>query len=184
MTMQPIRNIEHTLRALVTPDVSLFALSDLASILPEHDRDSLRHIVARAVESGILVRACRGIYMLATTMPTGLELYHIAAKFRAGYFNYISQETALSEAGVISQIPIGRLTIMSSGSSGILRCGSFGTVEFTHTKRCLEDIAPKLVYDDRCHLLRAPVDIAWEDLRAARRNIHLVDREALNELVR
>ena len=30
-------------------------------------------------------------------------------------FNYISLETALSDEGVISQIPINRITIMSTG---------------------------------------------------------------------
>lgn len=35
-----------------------------------------------------------------------------------GEYNYISLESALSEYGIISQIPIDRLTIMTTGRKG------------------------------------------------------------------
>lgn len=176
--MQPIRNLERALRSLATPVQYIFSLADLANILPGHDRDSVTMVASRAIKAGILLRPCRGIYLLADTPRNGRELFHIAAKLRAGFFNYISQETALSEAGYISQIPLGRITLMSSGSSAHIACGPFGSIEFTHTKRNIVLLSPRLSYDADCRMLRASVEVALEDLHAARRNLHLVEGEA------
>lgn len=38
---------------------------------------------------------------------------------------------------IISQIPINRITLMSSGRSSIINCGTFGSIEFIHTKKSL-----------------------------------------------
>jgi len=181
--MQPVRVIESVLRSLSSPDGYIFSVADLASILPDHDRSSLKMVLSRAVRSGILVRACHGLYIPADTRPNGRELFHIAAKLRAGYFNYISQETVLSDFGIISQIPIQRITIMSSGSSGEVNCGRYGTIEFTHTKRSLTELSPSLAFDAGRRLLCASPRLAWEDLRAARRNLQLVDEGALHEYI-
>jgi hypothetical protein len=108
-------------------------------------------------------------------------LYHIAAKLRASYFNYLSQESVLSDLGIISQVPIQYITLMSSGASDIVDCGKFGAIEFTHSKKTYEKLASRLSYDDKCRLLRADASLAFEDLRAARRNLHLVDAEVLRE---
>lgn len=70
---------------------------------------------------------------------------------------------------------------MTSGRSAHIPCGTFGTIEFTHTKRDLASLSSRLDYDGQRRMLCAPDDIAWEDLRAARRNSHLVDKEALVE---
>jgi len=45
----------------------------------------------------------------------------------------------LSEYGVISQIPLDRLTVMTTGRKGIYKT-IYGTIEFTHTKRSVENI--------------------------------------------
>jgi predicted transcriptional regulator of viral defense system len=179
--MQPIRCLERALRSIASPQNYLFSIADLSTILPEHDRNAITQIASRAISAGFLSRACQGVYLLADTPRTGHELFHIAAKLRAGFFNYISQETILSEAGIISQILVSRVTIMTSGRSAQIPCGTYGTIEFTHTKRDLASLASRLDYDGQRRMLCAPVGIAWEDLRAARRNLHLVDKEALVE---
>ncbi len=181
IVMQPVRTLERSIRSIQSPEHYLFSVADLGSLLPDLDRPALKMVLLRAVDTGVLARACRGIYLLADTPRTGYELYHIAAKLRAGYFNYISQETVLSELGIISQAPIQYITLMSSGASGIVDCGEFGRVEFTHSKKRFEELADRLSYDDRCMLLRADASLAFEDLRAARRNLHLVDEGALRE---
>ena len=179
--MQPIRCLERTLRSIASPQDYLFSIADLSTILSGHDRNAITQIASRAIAAGFLSRACQGVYLLADTPRSGLELFHIAAKLRAGFFNYISQETILSEAGLISQIPISHVTIMTSGRSAYIPCGTFGTIEFTHTKRDLVSLASRLDHDGQRRMLCASVEIAWEDLRAARRNSHLVDKEALVE---
>ena len=53
---------------------------------------------------------------------------------RRGEYSYISLETMLSEYGAISQVPIDRLTVMTTGRKGEYET-PFGVIEFTHTKR-------------------------------------------------
>ncbi|WP_422139500.1 hypothetical protein [Endozoicomonas sp. ALC020] len=63
----------------------------------------------------------------------------IAIALRRGDYNYISLESALSEYGAISQIPVDRLTIMTTGRKGEYKT-PFGVLEFTHTRRSVADI--------------------------------------------
>ncbi len=94
-----------------------------------------------------------------------------------------SLETALSDAGVISQIPMNWITVMSSGRSHIVNCGEFGRIEFVHTKKRPENLTDHLIYDSQCRLWRASVALAIKDMRAARRSTDLIDWDAANELV-
>ena len=65
-------------------------------------------------------------------------LENVAKAMRRGEYNYVSLESALSEYGVISQIPM-RLTVMTTGRKGEVNT-PFGTIEFTHTSRPIHDI--------------------------------------------
>ena len=115
--------------------------------------------------------------------PRGRVLFHTAALLRADAFNYISLETALSDAGLISQIPIDRITLMSSGRSHLISCGDFGRIEFVHTARRPEDVAHQLAYDSACRLWRASSALALRDMRATRRDLSLVSPEVPRESV-
>lgn len=140
--------------------------------------------MSRSVKDGLLVRVCRGIYLNPRVeYPRGLVLYHTAAKLRAGDFNYLSLETVLSESGVISQVPIAWISLMTSGRTYTVECGEFGTIEFIHTKKHPDDIADRLIYDSRYRLWRARVDLALEDMRSTGRSMDLIDWRLADELV-
>jgi hypothetical protein len=113
---------------------------------------------------------------------TGWGLFHVAARLRANNFNYISLETALSDSGIISQVPLAYISIMSSGRSNIISCGNFGTIEFVHTSRNPLSVMKNLDYDWDCHLWRADVQLALDDIKITRRNTDLIDWEAVHEL--
>lgn len=182
--MQPIKKLTRILELLADKEHYLFTLDDLHGALPEVTRGALKAIVCRAEQDGLLRRVCRGVYLYPKpAYPHGLLLYHAAARLRAAEFNYISLESALSDAGVISQVHINWITLMSSGRSTIVTCGAFGTIEFIHTKRRPEAIASELVYDQRSRLWRASVSLALKDMRSTKRSIDLVDEEAGNESV-
>jgi hypothetical protein len=100
---------------------------------------------------------------------------------RADTFNYISLESALSDAGVISQVPLQWLTLMSGGRSAIIRCGDFGTIEFIHSAKVPATLAGRVVHDERCGLWRASVGLAIEDMKACRRPLDLIDWSAVDE---
>lgn len=102
---------------------------------------------------------------------------------RADTLNYISLETVLSDAGVISQIPMNTITIMSSGRSHVLRCDKFGRIEFVHTSQKPADLVDTLYYDKRCGLWRASIAQAIQDMKSTRRNCDLIDWELVNELI-
>ena len=177
--MQPLRQLDHVLRTLADRDHCVFASSDLAAAVPECGQ--LAVLLSRATKAGVLKRVCRGIYLYPVRdYPAGSLLFHAAARLRAGEFNYISLETALSDAGVISQVPMNWITLMSSGRSHLVDCGEFGHIEFVHTAQRPEEIAGQLSYDAARHLWRASEKQALRDMKATKRSMDLVNTKREN----
>ena len=171
--MQPLKKLALTLESLADREHSLFASSDLEGVFGDHDH--LPVLLSRAVKAGLLKRVCRGIYLYPKGgYPPGDLLFHTAARLRADEFNYISLETAISDAGLISQIPMNWITLMSSGRSHIVECGDYGHIEFVHTEQRPEEIIGELVYDSSRHLWRASEKQALRDMRMTRRSMDLV----------
>lgn len=182
--MQSIRYLTRSLESLATAKQYLFSPDDLRALLPKISDSAFKTLLSRAVRGGYLARVCRGLYLYdRVDYPRGLVLFHAAARLRADTFNYISLETALSDAGVISQIPINWITLMSSGRSSTISCGTWGTIEFVHTSKGPDAVANQLFYDQRYHLWRASVGLAVQDMRATRRNMDLIDWSIVNESV-
>lgn len=182
--MQPIKQLTQTLANLAGDSHYLFTLADLQGALPTHTPGALRAVVSRAVKEGVFNRVCRGMYLYPQVNYTkGLVLYHAAARLRADHFNYISLESVLSDAGVISQVTMSWVTLMSSGRSHIIKCGNFGSIEFIHTKKRPADLTNQIVYDARCHLWRASVALALKDMKAAKRSMDLINWDIVNELI-
>jgi hypothetical protein len=180
--MHPNVQLDRVLADLADRDHGLFTASDLQAVLPvKHD---LPVLLSRAAKSGLLTRVCRGLYLYPRVdYPRGLILFHAAARLRANMFNYLSLETVLSDAGVISQVPMNWITVMSSGRSSVIPCGAFGRIEFVHTSRRPDAVAKQLTYDAECRLWRASPALALRDMRATHRSVDLVDKEVMDELV-
>ena len=180
--MQSIRQLERVLADLATSERYLFTAADLRPACSPSANPAV--LLSRAVKAGILRRVCRGIYLYPRVdYPRGDILFHAASLLRANAFNYISLETALSDAGFISQIPIDRVTLMSSGRTNVFDCGDFGCIEFVHTNRRPDILAGQLTYDPACRLWRASPALALRDMRATRRDLSLVNPEVARELV-
>jgi len=180
--MQPLKQLAHTLRRLADREHCVFAASDLAAAVPECGH--LPGLLSRAAQGGLLERVCRGIYLYPLPdYQAGQLLFLAAARLRAGEFNYISLETVLSDAGVISQVPMNWISIMTSGRSGVIDCGNYGHIEFVHTAQRSDDVSLELTYDPDCRLWRASVRQALRDMKATHRSLELVDEEAARELV-
>jgi predicted transcriptional regulator of viral defense system len=180
--MQPLKQLAQVLRLLADREHCLFAPSDLAAAVPECGH--LAGLLSRAAKAGLLERICRGIYFYPVPdYPTGHLLFHAAARLRAGEFNYISLETVLSDAGVISQVPMNWISIMTSGRSHVVDCGDYGHIEFVHTAQRPGEVSRELTYDPDRRLWRASVRQALRDMKATRRSLDLVDEEVVRELV-
>jgi len=179
-----IRKLRDLLQQFASPETYLFGIRDFAPAFPELSYDALKMLLARAVADGLLTRICSGVYGYPLVRwPGGYVLYHVAARLRADTFCYLSLESALSDWGVISQIPLQWITVMTGGRSGKIVCPSYGTIEFIHTKKKPSALSPELVYDTRCRMWRANAKLALQDMKDTQRSLDLIDWEAIDELV-
>ena len=182
--MQPIKRLAQTLENLADEEHYLFSLRDLSAIIPGQSSAAFKALIGRAKKNGLLRPVCRGLYLYSkVNYPAGLILYHAAARLRAHEFNYISLESVLSDAGVISQVPMNWITLMSSGRNYIVDCGAFGHIEFIHTKKSINSVVSQTNYDPRCRLWRASVSLALRDMALSRKSTDLVDWEAAHEFI-
>ena len=67
-----------------------------------------------------------------------------------------------------------RLTVMTKGRSGIFST-PYGVIEFTHTKKTIETIAPNIYFDSDIKMYRAKTVQALIDLKNCNRNLHMLE---------
>jgi len=158
----------------------VFTKGDLEKIFHEDSTRAVRAGIQRLVRAGILARAIKGVYVNSLAHSQGSSTLELIAKaLRRGEYNYVSLESALSEYGAISQIPLDRITIMTTGRKGEYKT-PFGVIEFTHTKRPVKDIV-RNIHDVGRPLRLASKSAALRDLKRVGRNLHLVDEGELYE---
>jgi len=149
--------------------------AELAYMLNEKNTAVFTKFLFNCVKSGIIRRVATGIYESILTPPEpSTAIYKIAKKIRAGVLNYISLESQLSHTGDISQILMDRLTIMTKGRNGTFST-PYGIIEFTHTKKPLQKIAPNLYLDENINMYRANRLQAMTDLKNCNRNIQMLE---------
>jgi len=170
--MQPIQRLERWLLAShSTKAGKLYSATAFRALFPDLSPGAYRALLHRAEKRGLLERVCQGVYQyVGAPDNSGLILFHAAALLRARHFNYISLETTLCDAGLISQMPIGWVTVISTGRSAEISCGRFGTIEFIHTERPMSQIIDDLTYDSDRHLFRASPKLALADMRRFNRS--------------
>lgn len=182
--MQVMKRLQDWLQGTINTDRYLYTNADLKALFPELSEGAFKTLLSRAVSNGLMERLCRGLYVYRLAMvSSGFILYHAAAHLRSNAFNYLSLETVLSEAGVISQMPVNCVSIMSSGRSQLLNCGKWGRIEFIHTRQTPGSLVEHLSYDERCHLWRADVSLALRDMRMTRKNMDLIDWSVASEFI-
>lgn len=154
----------------------VFTHRDMAKLFLSDNPKTLQEGINRLVKQGILERGARGIYLYRRApRRDAYPLEHIAVAMRRGDYSYVSLESALSEYGAISQIPMDRLTVMTTGRKGTYRT-PYGTIEFTHTKRPPLELLKRMKHIGR-PLRFATLESAWADLKRVGRNTHLVEME-------
>ena len=164
----------------------VFSVEDLRGMFPERSPKTFAAGLRRLVRQGVLQRAARGVYVNPLSrQPKSYLVEKIAVCLRRGAYSYVSLESALSEFGVISQIPMSRrITVMTTGQAGVIRT-PYGVIEFTHTARPWRDILENTLVMEGRPLRIARVETALRDIRRVGRNLHLVNemyyREVLEE---
>ena len=141
--------------------------------------ERLRGTIRRLETAGTVRRVARDVYWHEPlTTPAWDLLEEMAATLRRGDLNYIGFESAASRWGVISQIPIDRLTIATTGREGEFST-PLGTIEFVHTEASVDEILSQTISLPHSPLRLATKSYAVEGLRRARRSLDLIDWEEL-----
>lgn len=158
----------------------VFTRQDLSKVFFNDNPKALTESLKRLVYDGLIIRACRGVYVNpnAHFSLDGYLVEQVAKALRRGEYNYVSLESMLSEYGVISQIPIDRLTVMTTGRKGIFNT-YYGVIEFTHTKKRISDILTQISKIEGRPLRVATRELAWQDLKHVSRNIEMVNKAEL-----
>lgn len=154
--------------------IYVFTRNDMKKMFPGEAEKAMEKSLQRMVTDGLLQRAARGIYVNpAAASNKGYVIEEIARALRPGYFSYVSLESILSEHGRISQIPMRRITIMTTGTGGEYHT-PYGTIEFTRTKRGRAALVARTLYVTDRPLRIATEQAAIEDLRRVGRNVNML----------
>lgn len=171
----------HRLAALDKNGIYVLSKSDIEKMFPNEDAKAMEKSLQRMVADRLLIRAARGIYVNPSAASRNSRIIEDVAKaMRPGALSYVSLESILSEYGVISQIPMSRITVMTTGASGTHET-PFGTIEFTHTKRSVADILARTQLVKGRPLRIANKRAAVRDLLRVGRNANMINREELEE---
>lgn len=169
------------LAALDKKGVYVLTNGDIAKLFPSEQEKTLEKSLQRMVAHQVLTRAAKGIYVNpAATCKSSRIIEDIAKAMRPGCFSYVSLESILSEYGVISQIPIDRITVMTTGASGTYDT-PYGTIEFTRTKRSPADILARTVFSKERPLRIATKEAAISDLLRVGRNVNMMNKDEPEE---
>jgi len=170
-----------SLQQLDQRGVYVFQQRDFAKMFPNEQEKALEKSLQRLVTDGIIERVAKGVYVNPMAKSKRANIIEdIAIALRLGSFSYVSLETILSEYGIISQVPMSRITIMTTGAKGKYPT-PYGTIEFTHTKRGPAEIFKRTVLAKGRPLRIATREAALQDLNRVGRNKNMVDRRELQD---
>ena len=161
---------------------ALFSYNQARVLFSDESEKTMYTALCRHAKSGIIERVCKGVWLnpISRFAQSDTRLEELALLLRPDHYNYVSMETVLSQASVISQQMFGYLTVMTTGSSKLIKA-TFGTLEFTHTKRSLLEVSRHTIPEGH-RLPWASVDIAYRDLKRVGRNLDMVDKNSLPEV--
>jgi hypothetical protein len=173
-------DLNQKLSEMDAASVWAFTPSSFSALMGGIEPNYLKLMTKRLVDQGVLIRAARGVYVNRNARSKPADTRRGLLRFlRPREINYVSLESKLSEAGVISQITTA-LTCMTTGSPGRFET-PWGAVEFTHTDRKIGIGTDVVAGDDGT--LEATVRAAVRDLRRVGRNLDLIDDEILAEAI-
>lgn len=174
-----ISDFQLILHRLEVKGSNLFSVAEIGMMLSEKG-ETLSSSIKRSVRSGYLKKVANGLYANALTKNNEDMLYKVAAKLRPGEINYLSNESVLCNLSIISQQMLDRITVMTTGRSGIFKT-PYGVVEFTHTKRNSTELVKQLTKVKGIPILFANKQIAVRDLKRIGRNVNMIDWEEFRE---
>ncbi len=171
-------DLMHALTDMERRNLFVFTRRDMEKMFPDETDKGMEKSLQRMVKNQLLIKAARGVYVYAPALMRngGRIIESVARALRPGQISYVSLESMLSEYGIISQVPVSHLTVMTTGASG-LHDTPFGTIEFTHTKRSIPEVLERTIVVEDRPLRIAKKRAAVQDLYRVGRNIDMIDPE-------
>ena len=164
----------HKLSELDRRGVHVLARRDIEKLFPDEAEKAMEKSLQRMVSDGLLQRAAKGLYVNpAANSKNRWIAEEVAKALRPGCLSYVSLESILAEYGAISQIPVNRMTVMTTGKSGVVET-PFGVIEFTHTKRGRAEIFKRTMQATGRPLRIATRQAAIRDLLRVGRNANML----------
>lgn len=175
-------SLQNSLQAIAQQGINTLSTRMLESYFPKERTEAFSKTLTTAVKRGVLQRVCRGVYVYPPSFHHEVyKLEKIAVVLRMGGYSYLSLESALSEYGVISQLPLNRITVMTTGRSQTYET-PYGVIEFTHTQRDDTDILAQTTKMTGRPLRVASPSMALADLQRVGRNLDLVNHDIYKEI--
>ena len=154
---------------------------DLALLFAEQG-EALRSTIRRLLSSGVIERVARDVYWYNTSTPSKYQpVEEIASQLRVGDLCYVGMESAASRWGVISQIPVERLVVVTTGREGEFKT-RFGVIEFVHTKADSLEIAENTLSVPDSPLRLATKRYTVRGLTRAHRSLDLIDWDEVEDV--
>ncbi len=164
-------------------DTALFSYNQAKVLFADENEKTMYAALCRHAKNGVIERVCKGVWLnpLSRFANSDTRLEELALILRPDHYNYVSMETVLSQASIISQQMFGYLTVMTTGSSKVFKA-TFGTLEFTHTKRDLIEVSRHIVPQGH-KLPWANIETAYRDLKRVGRNVNMIDKALLKRSI-
>jgi hypothetical protein len=157
---------------------TVYRTCEIGRLLQE-DGEKLRSSIRRLEAAEVVRRVAHGVYWhRPSCVPRYEPIEETAAMLRFGLQCFVGLESAAARWGVISQIPVGRLTVVTTGREGTFQT-PFGTIEFVHTKADDLEIIQNTVAVPGSPLRLATKGYTVEGLKRTRRSLDLVDWDEL-----
>ena len=163
-----------TIKATNAGHCGLFTTKDLALLTQANSDINFTKFLHKAVKVGVLEKVCKNVFINPLSLPEvkGV-LSRVASILHWDKFIYLSLESQLSYLGVISQVMMNRLTVMTTGRSALIKT-KYGLIEFTHTSRKVASIDDEVYFDPDIGIFRATKEKAIKDLKRAGRNVGMI----------
>lgn len=159
---------------------TVWSLSGLLVVFRETPA-TFRKTLERLCANGLLVRVSKGVYVFMRTARDRRTVFgELIAELRKGEYCFESLDSAASEWGIVPQTPLGMITVVTTGRSGVFDT-PFGTVEFVHTVAPIDEILENVVMRDDFIPL-ATRNYTIHGLRRCGRTTALKEMEALGQL--
>lgn len=161
----------------------LYTRADLGLLFDERGQ-TLRSTIRRLRSDGVLDRVANGMYRYSLTSQRQRWAAHdLAVLLRSGEYVYESLESAASQWGFISQVPLGRLMCVTTGASGLVDCFGDFQIEFVHRDLSADQLRGRTVSREPATSLPiATREASLEDmLTCPDRSVELIDWEEVDD---